>query len=370
MDGLRITFLYLYLLTGAAGFSQINGGGQTSPPLVPESKLEFEPPQRTPLGSMGTVMTADYSCADDGSVFLLITDSPRTMQLTLHSLKSPSEDVRYVAPRIPGYEATGWPQSYFVDDRQVAELWETTIARNPLERQEGPPASVWLVLLYDRTGKFENAIPLPSEIAPKAVGVYGSGNLLVIASDKTTKAAGMYVLSPRGDIIRQFLLFDEDYNTGRQSKSKQPLETISPDGALTFVKIVSSGSNLLLFPRTTNESVIEVNEHGVVRTVELKLPKGTSIGSFLSRNGYRWKVLTYSTAKITTDDKNGEKSGELKQGAVLEFNSFDGTLLRRIDLPEKRNALLACEHSGDYSALTTDPKDGRLEIVKGAEVNQ
>lgn len=72
---IRISFLYL--LTCTLAFSQNNGGGQIPPPLVPESNLRFDAPERTPLGATGTVMTADYSCAEDGSVFVQIADAPK-----------------------------------------------------------------------------------------------------------------------------------------------------------------------------------------------------------------------------------------------------------------------------------------------------
>ena len=316
-------------------------------------------------------MTADYSCAEDGSVFVLNADAPRKMELTLHSLLSPSDDVRFDAPSIPGYAPMRWPQSYFVNDSEVAELQVTTVAENPLEKQKEPTVDAWVVLLFDRKGKFEKAVPIPANIDnPTSIGIYGSGNLLLVAANKTTKAAEMFVLSRDGDVINNLLLLDEDYNTGKQAKSKQPLASATDEGALTFLKMVSNGQNLLLFPRATNEPVIEVNEHGIVHTVPLQLPKGTSLDSFLSRSGYVWKVRTYSSTKVRTDSKTGEQSGEMTQGSILEFNSFDGSLLRKINLPAKMNGFIACEHNGDYTALTTDPKDGRLELVKGAEVKQ
>lgn len=293
------------------------------------------------------------------------------MALALHSLLSPTADVRFDVPLIPGYDPMFWPQSYFVNEDQVAELQVTTVAQNPLEKRNGPAAEAWVAIIFDRKGKFETAVPIPSVIdSPKAVGIYGSGNLLVIAADKATKAAEMFVLSPKGDVINHFLLLDDDYNTSKYAKSKQPLASIHEDGALTFLKVVASGQNLLLFPRVTNEPAIEVNERGIVRVVPLQLPKGTSIDSFLSQSGYVWKVRTYSGIEIMKDSKTGETTGNMTQGSILEFNSFDGSLLRKINLPAKMNGLIACEHNGDYTALTTDPKDGRLELVKGTEVKQ
>jgi hypothetical protein len=367
----RLEILSLYLLTCTAALSQTDGGGPVPPPSIPEGQLIFDPPQRTSLGALGTAMSAIYVCAEDGSLFLQIAGSPQKMDFDLHSLQGATGDIRFVAPHVPGYGPIGyWVWNYFVNDDQVAMLVNTTIEQNQFEKQKGPPTWVWLALLYDRKGTFESAVPIPRELDPKAVGIYGSGDLLVIAANKITKAAELYVLSPKGDVINHFLLFDEDYNTSKMAKKNQPLSEMTPDGALTLMQLVANGSNLLLVPQTTSAPISEVNERGVVRTVQLKLPKGTAIASFLSRKESLWRVRTFTGETITTDTKTGQTTGDLQAGPVLEFNSSDGSLLRRIEQPTNLNASLACEHNGDYTALTTDPKDGRLEILKGTEAKK
>jgi len=361
----------LYLLTCAVAFSQTDGGGHVPPPSIQVSQLAFDPPQRTSLGVSGTAMSAIYGCAEDGSIFLQIAGSPRKMDFVLHSLKATTEDIHFDMPHVPGYgPIQDWAWNYFVNDEQVAVLANVPIEQNLFEKQKGPPTWVWLALLYDRKGTFERAVPIPHELDPKAVGIYGSGNLLVIAANKITKAAELYVLSPKGDVINHFLLFDEDYNASKMAKKQQPFAEMQPDGALTFMQLVPNGSNLLLIPQDTSAPISEVNERGVVRTIQLKLPPGTILDSLISRNGSLWKVRTLSGAKVTTDNKTGHTVGDLTiDGPVLEFNSFDGSLIRRIERPTNV-FVLACEHNGDYTALTTDEKDGRLEILKGTEVKK
>ena len=363
--------LSLFLLTCAIAFSQTDGGGPAPPPSIPVSQLAFDPPQRTSLGASGTARSAIYGCAEDGAIFLQIAGSPRKMDFTLHSLKATAEDVRFSMPHVSGYgPIQEWAWNYFVNDQQVAMLANVPIEQNQFEKQKGPPTWVWLALLYDRKGTFERAVPIPRELDPKAVGIYGSGNLLVIAANKITKAAELYVLSLQGDVINHFLLFDEDYNTSKMAKKQQPLAEMQADGALTFMQVVANGSNLLLVPQQTSAPIAEVNERGVVRTIQLKLPPGTILASLLSRNGPLWKVRTLSGAKVVTDNKTGQTVGDVTiDGPVLEFNSFDGSLIRRIERPTNV-FVLACEHNGDYMALGTDPKDGRLVILKGEEVKK
>jgi len=366
----RLWVISLYLLTRTAAISQTGGGGPVPPPSIPVSQLTFDPPQRTSLGALGTAMSANYVCADDGSIFLQIADSPQKMDFALHSLQGTTGDVRFDVPHVPGYGPIGyWAWNFFVNDDQVAMLVNPPTEQNQFEKQAGPPTWVWLALLYDRKGTFERAVPIPRELDPKAVGIYGSGNLLVIAANKITKAAELFVLSSKGDVINHFLLFDEDYNTSKMAKKQQPLAEMTPDGALTFMQLVANGSNLLLIPQDTSAPISEVNERGIVRTVQLKLPTGIVVSSLLSRNGSLWKVRTNTDVKITKDDK-GRASGLQIDGPVLEFNSFDGSLLRRIERHTKLDGILACEHNGDYTALATDSKDGRLEILKGTDVKK
>ena len=318
----RLWIISVYLLTCTAAFSQTNGGGPVPPASIPVSQLAFDPPQRTSLGASGTAMSAIYGCAEDGAIFLQIAGSPRKMDFVLHSLKATTEDIHFDMPHVPGYgPIQDWAWSYFVNDEQVAVLANVPIEQNQFEKQKGPPTWVWLALLYDRKGTFERAVPIPRELDAKAVGIYGSGNLLVIAANKITKAAELFVLSPQGDVINHFLLFDEDYNTSKMAKKQQPFAEMQPDGALTFMQLVANGSNLLLVPQETSAPISEVNERGVVRTIQLKLPPGTILASLLSRNGSLWKVRTLSGANVTTDNKTGQTVGDATiDGPVLEFN--------------------------------------------------
>lgn len=358
----------LFALMCSPALSQIGGGSPAVQASVSVTKLVFSAPEKTPLGATGTVMKADYGCANDGSVLLQIADVPQTMDMFLHALKGPLDDIKFVPPHVPGYGSiAGWPVAYFANETEVAILEQAPVEQNQFEREKGPPSWSWLVLLYDRKGNFRRAVPIPAEIEPLALGVYGSGNLLVLATDKDTKAADLAVLSPQGDTIRHLLLFGDDYNTNKSAKRQQPLAGLDPNGALSALQIVAHGDNLLLVPRLTSSKVIEVNEVGVVHTTALALPKGFAIASLLAQDGYLWTVRSYGNLKTETDDKTGQKSGSMNEGPVFVFNAFDGSLVRKIELPVDLNALLACEHNGDYTALTTDPKDGRLEVLNGTE---
>lgn len=355
----------------ASALSQNYSDKAASQPPIPASRLVFSAPERTSLGATGTIMKADYGCADDGSVLLQIADAPQVMDMSLHALKGPLDDIRFSPPHLSGYSSiASWPVAYFSDSQEVAILEQAPIAQSQLEAERTPQTWAWLALLYDRKGTFEHAVPIPSDIEPVALGIYGSGDLLLVATNKTTKAADLVVLSPQGGVITHLLLFDDDYNTSKTAKRQQPFASLGPDVTFTSLQIAAHGDNLLLVPRMTSSPIIEVNEHGVIHTVPLQLPKGIAIAELLAQDGSLWTVRTYTNLQIETDSKTGQKSGSMHEEPVFVFNSFDGSLVHRIDLPAKFNGLLACEHNGDYTALTTDPKDGRLEVLSGRELEK
>ena len=112
--------------------------------------------------------------------------------------------------------------------------------------------------------------------------------------------------------------------------------------------------NLLLAPQGTAASVIDVNEKGIVRVSELQLPPGYLIQSLLSSNGPFWTVSTSGNAKILDDTASGHAYPVFRTGPIFQFNSLDGSPVRRIDVPEGVVSSVLWENGGDFNALTTD----------------
>jgi len=322
---------------------------------VPSVTLEFGKAAPTALGNREAVMSANYICADDGSIFLEIAETLDNTMLVLHALKGPSEDVRFLPGKIHGYGTISFPLKYFVNDYNVAALVEADYEINSLEENAHEDSTAHLVLIYDRKGVLQNVVTIPPGIDVKSIGLYRSGDLLIVAINRSSNTASLFVLDNKGNIKHKFLLFDNDYN--RNAKTEQPLADLIPDGALAFLQIIPHGENLLLFPQMTSHEILEVNESGVVRSVHLQLPAGATLASFLSSTDTSWKIKTIAK----TDAK-----GILHEGPVYEFNSSDGSLIRRIDMPNGARATLACEHDGEYTALTTEENTGRLEFLSGS----
>ena len=326
---------------------------------VPTVMLSFGSPQPTPLGKKGSVMLGNTTCTPDGALFMMMMAVPPAteMDYALHSLTGATEDVRYAASPVPGYKGVSLGPDYFAGDNGVAILGGAVSLDNPMaEDKRGKWVN--LALIYDRKGTLEHAVPIPQDVDAKSIGMYGSGDLLVITKDSVRNRLRLLVLDKDGDIKSELSLFDYDYDAGQVTGKKRPLAKVL-DGA-DLIQMVPDGDNLLLVPTSTAATVIEVNEQGVVRTTDLQLPPGYLIHSLLSVNGAYWTVSTYGDAKIDKD------SVDLRNGPIFQFNSFDGSLLRRIDAPEKLNNNIICAHDGEFTAMTTDKDTGRLEMLSGS----
>src|SRR5579884_2007532 len=91
---------------------------------VQVATLKLDEVELTSLGKQGTIMSANYTCASDGSLFVQVADSPDDIMLSLHALGGPDKDIRFDPGVVQGYDAISWPLNYFVNGKHVAALVE------------------------------------------------------------------------------------------------------------------------------------------------------------------------------------------------------------------------------------------------------
>jgi len=285
------------------------------------------------------------------------------MDFVLHSLADGTEDVQFAANVVPGYKDLGWPEHYFASDNSVVTLVQAAPLNNSMAESE-KERWVKVALVYDRKGTLEHVVPIPQDVDPKSIGMYGSGDLLLVAKDAARNRLRLLVLDKDGDIKNELSLFDGDYDAGQKAGKKQPVAKVMD--AADFIQIIPDGNNLLLVPQGTAATVIEINEQGIVRATDLQLPPGYLIRSFLSANGAYWTISTYEHATTIYDKASGKGSANFLNGPLFQFNSFDGSLVRRLDIPKELFDNVLCAHNGKFTALTTDKTTGRLEELIGS----
>lgn len=330
----------------------------------PTHMLRFDDPKPANLGKGSRITVAEFTCAPDGAVFLQLPDSPTDYEMILHSLKGPTENVRFDTKDVSGYHYVTL-QHYFVNERRVAILASAVPVPHSLEKTPKQPKPVQIILLYDRKGKLEDTFQLPADINAKAIGIYGSGDLLVVDVNEDTKAARFIVMDNKGNQKNEFLLFDSDYNSSPGVKKDRVVKALGANGVFLSMQMAPFGDNLLIFPRFTAEPVLEVNEGGVVHSVKLQVPSGYSLDSFFSLTPTSWEIHTNLPAIINTDPNTSQATAGFHPGPVLNFNAVDGSVIEEIRMPKRPNGILVCDHNGTYTAFGTAHLTGEITLLTG-----
>jgi hypothetical protein len=364
------------VLVAMAPFSGMAQGKSKPAPSpveeIPRFTLDFGKPQETALSSNPVVMLANTACKVDGTLFIGISDGSSGASSipfpSLHSLDPAGQVIRFETSHLMGYsdQSIYWAGVFFAGEHWVATLVTATLQDKETDKIASAP--VQLALIYDSKGTFQRSVRLPDDIQISALGVYDSGELLIVGTG-TNKLARLLVVDADGDVDRELRLFDDDYNSKQHAKEDQLLSDIEQNkaGALTDLQILPYGQNLLLFPSMTKQPVIEVNEHGIVRVYPLNIPKGFFLSSILSIGGRTWKIATVSNhiEPAKSADGSPPQAYALTNGPVFEFDPSSGAALRRIDPPKDAPGnSLVCEYDGQYTALTTDTKNGHLELLQ------
>ena len=370
------TCVILGLLSACAFGAMAQNAAKTASPAgtpIPSYTLRFGKPLKTALGRGGAVMSAVHVCGEDGTVLWEVRESEGDGAggvMVLHSLDQAGQTIRFSPGHLPGYtDQISHPFRFFTSEtRVVALVYATPVKANPSDQR---PNQVKLALIYDRKGALQKAVRLPEDgLQVITMGLYESGNLLAIGADDHDHSARLLVIDANGEIVREIKLFDEDYNLRKNAKEDQMLSGIMQNnsGALGMMQIIPHGQNLLLVPVFTRQPIIEVNEHGTVRVYPLQVPDGFFLGLPLSIGKRGWVFETSGGG--FTEPKENERppvAFAIKPGPVLVFDPSDGSVLRKIEKSaDNSNAELICEHEGEYTALTTDPADGSLEVLKAS----
>jgi hypothetical protein len=358
--------LWLPLVAAAVVCAPGHGAAQQGASSgYPSRTIQFGAPILTTLGLQGTVMSGFTACSDDGAAFVLMIDNLSTAEMAVHSLEPDGKNISYHALQLLGYRDITTARRFFASDRYVATLVDARRSPDLTGRSDttvqSDAAFVSLVLIYDRDGEFKRAVPIPSDVDALAIGVFDSGDVLLVSMEATTKAARLTVLSESGESLHSFPLFDNDFNTTPDAAAKQPLVRTLPGGGLELVQVVRQNGNLVIVPAGTTQPMVEVSESGVVRTYDAHLPLGLALQSLLNTDGTTWYVKTYGSIR-----QNPQGSQSMPEGPLFGMNPFDGSIVVKLNPPVRGTPRVVCEHAGAFLGLTTQRETGRLEVENGS----
>jgi hypothetical protein len=109
---------------------------------------------------------------------------------------------------------------------------------------------------------------------------------------------------------------------------------------LADAQMLPVGDNILIVPIRTRLPLLEINEHGVVRSTQLALPDGETLSSVVpSEDGALYILLGHSSEDLYSlsdeDIANGKSVTFQADWYIYDFDPGDGSLLDKISFPKE-----------------------------------
>lgn len=340
--------------------------------------LDYSKPVTYALGSKTSSMTADFKSSSDGSVFVEMSSSDAPIRgFHICALRPAQQTVVYrdpqvdphVDPHVQGLRHFGLPASYFVSANRTYVLRQAEAIDPSSPGQKGDTVSV--VSVYDDQGEVLSTVRLEPGLNPVTVAAFGSGDLLAIAVDSLHPRARLLMIDSTGSTRGELRLFDEDY--GARLASHRAGSPPNPDTLarmLSSAQLLPAGDNILIVPVRTRMPLLEINQHGVVRSTHLNVPAGMTISRLVpSDDGMLYVILGHSghsgqdpSATSVKDQNTRDASAYVSDRYIYKFNPADGSLTGRIAYPLE---LVPVRRSGsDFLFLGVRADDGRYQVVK------
>ncbi len=369
----------LMLIGLLCGQAPRNDSQQSAPSSsIPQVELTLSKDDKMPAVPSTGIWEIPLMCSSDGTPFIemaVVGEKGIGIENVLVSISKDGAR-NFVLKKAPGLHAVR-EKGFFPGDSAVAFLVNATrdereskqtiiVANGERHERTGKFGEKHdFIVIFDRKAEYKETIELDLPFAALRIGIFPSGNFLVVGFDQFRRAPQLVILREDGTLLR-LLDFPRRYSVqGNESKSQERAWSRLPaGGATTFVlsgaQLVSSGRSLLLVvPRTT--AVLEVTEGGEVSRHPLSIPQGFALDSFIP-SGSGW----YVSLRKTSGDGNQSSPvamHELPPAVIYEFNPQDGTPVRKI-IPVHTDAHVACQHEGEFLALQVD-SDMNFVVLRG-----
>lgn len=295
-------------------------------------------------------------CTPRGSLFFQIPLAPKFLTHALVTVTAKGElTINTHAANVPGFD--GFRQgAAFPRDQHIYEMVEGRY-RPPDQPANGigeQPGWGEFIAKYAADGSLESLLPLTHiSFPPMRFAVLPSGRFVLLGKDYPNMAPELVMLDRTGANPYPLDLFGSQFYSTRELSQFYPgVAHDNPvgnglDRVLSAVEFISYGENVLLVQTGTNFPVVEIGDGGILRTVPLKLPAGTTIESFLPSSQHVFYVRI-------ADSRAGPVSHRL-----IVFDPETGEALREIRVSGLLSPdLIACESGNTFLGLGKTFKQG------------
>jgi hypothetical protein len=341
----------------AAMLGQVAAGREAQGSLY---QINFQPGDPVPgVGAMPAVRLP-LECTGDGTMFITMVQAmgtgapPRNLSvyspsLLLTSISKSGEAHSFPLDQVPDLYDVIQVGDYVSDSKVVFLVNAAHGAKPQTESADNAtkkrPERHSYIVLFDRQGNYDKTIEIEDEFHVTLLGLFPSGMFLAYGMDRTDHSPKLAMLKDDGRILK-FL----ELSKGDAPESATGTKDASNKGPSVYVapaQFAGQGHFIYLAQNKTSYPLLEINEAGGIRAIKPKRPSATEIETI-----------------VPSDEGLYVRLKDVRDGAIYELNSQDGSVLRRFRVGESESgADVACVH--DRKFLSFEHSSGRLVPLIG-----
>ena len=351
-----------------------NADAQSRPPLRAKSEINafrtspimFKADDSFPSLAASPVFEYPLQCSSDGTVFIRMIEPPRFTNSRIYAI-SPDHQVRQYNQELIGELHDVQLRGYFGSEEEVLLLvFATRDDKKQAATLRLPDGQVkeqtvsagehhYFVAVFDRDGTFKKSIGIDDAIEPRQVARFPSGEFLVYGMETESQSARLALLNPDGTILR--FLSTPSFSQKTLSDLRHGVPGLPKSfGVVPATQLLLFRENVLVISEGVREPVLEINNAGNIRVVQIRLPDDYVVEGFVPSTKH-WYVAAAPSAPIG-------KFVDSSSNILFEINPEDGAPLRRLEPQNANVGDLACAPDDDFIAFRRD-KEGKLTRMMG-----
>lgn len=334
-------------------------------PKVPVAQVTFKDDESLPvIQSASPVMEYPIQCGGGDRYFINMALPPDFTKSQLYSVSKSRGVIKYSLDAVSElrdstvktYSPTPSGVLFLVnatsekDERHYISRGE---GGTQVERTVHPGEHVDYFLKFDQVGAFQGKVEIDSSIRISRVAMFNSGTYLGIGLTQSDSSMHLMLFDENGGLLRLLeppkQLAEIAQQEARSFGSAQAIVGLTP-----LVQFVPFNEIIYVVPSGSPRAIFEVRSSGEITVLQLKLPKGLSVGAVIPSTDHLYAWVASSK------DVN-----DLTKAHLYEFD-WNGGILRELKPLGASIEEIACEQNGAFVAFRLD-QNGKLVAAKGQD---